>query len=120
MQIQLNSDNHIKGSPALQQSVETILEQSLKHLANDLTRVEVYLNDENSTKGGASDKRCMLEARVTGSAPIAVEHKAPSMDQAVRGAADQLVRALKSTLDKKKDKRAESVKRMDLPAEDAS
>lgn len=118
MQIQLNSDNHITGSPALQQSVETILEQSLKHLSSDLTRVEVHLNDENATKGGSTDKRCMLEARVNGLQPVTVEHKAPTMDQAVRGAADQLARALKNTLDKKRDKRTEPAKRMEPPAAD--
>lgn len=118
MQIQLNSDNHIKGSPALQESVEAILEHSLKHLASGLTRVEVHLNDENSSKGGATDKRCMLEARASGIQAVTVEHKAATMDQAVRGAADQLARSLKNTLDKKKENRAESVKRMDPPTEE--
>ncbi len=120
MQIQLNSDRHITASPALQQSVEAILGQSLKHLATELTRVEVHLNDENSSKGGASDKRCLLEARVNGQQPVTVEHKAANMDQAVRGAADQLTRALKNTLDKRKDKRAEASKRMEPPAMDES
>lgn len=116
MQIQLNSDNHITASPALQQSVQTIVENELKHLANELTRVEVHLNDENADKGGLADKRCMLEARVTGLRPVSVEHKAPTTELAVRGAAEQLTRALKNTLDKKKDKRAESVKRMEPPS----
>lgn len=118
MQIQLNSDNHITASPALKQSVENILGQSLKHLTKEVTRVEVHLHDENSTKGGATDKRCMLEARVDGLHPINVEHKAPNMDQAVRGATDLLVRTLQNTLDKKRDNRAEPVKRMEPPTEE--
>lgn len=116
MQIQLNSGNHITGSSALQHSVETILVQELKHLSDELTRIEVHLNDENAAKGGDKDKRCMLEARVTGLQPVTVEHKAESMDLAIRGAAAQLTRALKNTLDKKKDRRAESVKRMEPPS----
>jgi ribosome-associated translation inhibitor RaiA len=115
MQIQLNSGNHITGSPALQQSVEAILEQELKHLTDELTRIEVHLNDENAAKGGDNDKRCMLEARVTGLQPVTVEHKAETMDLAVRGAAAQLTRALKNTLDKKRDRRVEPAKRMEPP-----
>lgn len=118
MQIQLNSDNHITGSPALHQSVQTIIENELKHLADDLTRIEVHLNDENADKKGSADKRCMLEARVTGLQPVTVEHKAPTMELAVRGAAEQLTRALKNTLDKKKDRRAEPAKRMEPPLVD--
>src|SRR5690606_1492784 len=115
MQIQLDSDNPIAASPELKQSVELILEQSLKHLTKEVARLEVHLHDENSTKGGATDKRCMLEARVDGLQPVNVEHKAPTMDKAVRGAADQLVRALQNTLEKKRDNRAEPVKRMGPP-----
>lgn len=115
MQIQLNSDNHITGSPALRDSVQAIIERELKHLSDELTRIEVHLNDENADKGGSVDKRCMLEARVTGLQPVTVEHKAPNMELAVRGAAEQLARALKNTLDKKRDRRVEPAKRMEPP-----
>lgn len=94
MQIQLNSDNHITGSQNLQQHVEQVLEQELKHLADRVTRVEVHLNDVNSGKSGDSDKRCQLEARMAGMQPISVEHRASTLDLALNGAAGQLARAL--------------------------
>lgn len=100
MQIQLNTDNHITGSAGLQERAAQILAQELKHLANDITRIEIHLNDENSSKSGALDKRCLLEARVAGLAPIATEHHADTLTLAMQGAAEQLARAVKSALDK--------------------
>lgn len=96
MQIQLNSDNHITGSPGLQQHIEQVLEQELKHLADRVTRIEVHLNDMNGGKSGDGDKRCQLEARVAGSTPISVEHRASTIDLALNGAAGHLARALNS------------------------
>lgn len=105
MQIQLNSDNHITGSPGLHDRVEQILLQELKYLSDEITRIEVHLNDENSTKGGDSDKRCLLEARVAGMQPIVTEHKAPTVELAINGAAAQLTRALKNSIEKLNTKR---------------
>lgn len=86
MQIQLNSDKHITGSPGLQERVEQILEQELKHLSDRVTRIEVHLNDVNSGKAGDDDKRCQLEARLAGTNPISVEHRAENVELALRGA----------------------------------
>lgn len=115
MQIQLNSDKHIVGSPELYASIEQKLRQTLKHLANEVTRIEVHLNDENSIKGGIDDKRCLLEARVAKMKPISTEHHAETIDQAVAGAAEQLARALKSALEKEQsnNRNRESIKRLD-------
>jgi ribosome-associated translation inhibitor RaiA len=117
MQIQLNSDHHITASPGLQDEVERILLQQLKYLAEDVTRIEVHLNDENSMKGGDSDKRCMLEARVTGLQPVVSEHRAPTVELALTGAAEQLTRALKNALEKLDSRRkgSSSIRGMEPP-----
>jgi ribosome-associated translation inhibitor RaiA len=115
MQVQLNSDKNIVGSPGLQEYVQNTLEQELKYLTKEITRVEVHLNDENSAKNGAADKRCLLEARVAGMQPISVEGRAPSLDLAINGAAEQLARAVKNALEKADTtgKRRVSIKYMD-------
>ncbi|QYF92998.1 hypothetical protein KY495_20175 [Massilia sp. PAMC28688] len=115
MQIQLNSDNRIVGTPELLARVQADLEQELKHVANVITRVEVHLNDVNGAKGGDDDKRCMLEARIKGSQPLAVESRAPTIDQAVSSAAGQLHRAIKSAMGKSDaaEKRSESIRHRD-------
>ena len=100
MKIQVNSDNHIVGSSELSARIEQKLRQTLKHLAKEITRVEVHLNDENSIKGGADDKKCLLEARIAGMNSIITEHSAGTIDQAVNGAAEQLARALKTAIEK--------------------
>lgn len=99
MQIQLNSDNRITGSQELLARVQANLEEELKHVASVITRVEVHLNDVNGAKGGEDDKRCMLEARLSGLQPMAVESRAPTIDQAVSAAAGQLHR-VKTSLGK--------------------
>lgn len=115
MQIQLNSDNRIAGSQELLARVQTNLEEELKHVASVITRVEVHLNDVNGAKGGEDDKRCMLEARLKGAQPVAVESRAATIDQAVSAAAGQLHRAIKTSLGKIEaaEKSRDSIRRSD-------
>jgi ribosome-associated translation inhibitor RaiA len=103
MQIQLNTDHHITASPSLQARAREILQQELKHLANEILRVEIHLNDENSRKSAPNDKRCLLEARVAGLPPIATEHRADTLTLALQGAAEQLARAVRNALHKLHD-----------------
>ena len=115
MQVQLNTDKNIVGSPGLQEHVQKLLEQELKHLAKEITRVEVHLNDENSSKSGTVDKRCLLEARVMKMQPISAEHRAATVDLAINGAVEQLSKALRSVLGKADTtaKRRVSIKHLD-------
>lgn len=94
MQIQVNSDNHIENSVRLKEWVRTTVETTLERYEEDLTRVEVHINDENGDKPGPHDIRCQMEARPKGHQPISVTHKADSIDQAVDGAAVKLDHAL--------------------------
>jgi ribosome-associated translation inhibitor RaiA len=100
MQIQLNTDNNIRGDDALRDEVEGVVASALDRFGERVTRVEVHLNDVNSVKGGDDDKRCMLEARLSGREPIAVTHTGPSLDLALDGALDKLVRSLDSVVGK--------------------
>jgi ribosome-associated translation inhibitor RaiA len=98
MKIQINTDNHIEGSEELAEQAEATVESTLGHLAEHITRVEVHLSDENSDKGGAHDKRCMMEARLEGHQPIAVTDDSETIDQAIDGAAEKLKHLLDHTL----------------------
>ena len=88
MQIQVNSDNHIQSSIRLEEWVRTTIESTLERYAEDLTRVEVHLSDENGDKPGPHDMRCQLEARPKGHQPISVTHKADNLELAIDGAAE--------------------------------
>lgn len=98
MQIQVNSDHHITGDERLTEIVQSLLQDAVGRFADRITRIEVHLNDVNGAKRGDRDKRCMMEARVGGLAPIVVSHQAATLREAIDGAADKLERALEHAL----------------------
>lgn len=98
MQIQVNTDKHVDGSEALTAHVQAVVERTLRHLRDHITRVEVHLSDENAGKPGIDDKRCLIEARLERHNPVAASHQAGSLHQAIDGAADKLKTALQTTL----------------------
>jgi ribosomal subunit interface protein len=100
MQIQINSDHHINPSPELAGHVQALVRDALDRYSDRITRVEVHLNDLNSAKGGSSDKRCLMEARMGGLGPIAVNHEAESLNLAIDGAIEKLERAIGHKLGK--------------------
>jgi ribosome-associated translation inhibitor RaiA len=103
MQIQINTDKNINFTPELAQGFQAVIEHELRRYTESITRIEAHLHDTNSAKKGVQDNRCMLEARIAGMAPISVEHRADTLDLAIRGAASQLERLVKKTLSKEQD-----------------
>jgi hypothetical protein len=100
VQIQVNTSNGVVNKDALERWADAYLNEALARFSQFITRVEVQLSDENSTKKGAADKRCMLEARLVGREPVAVTHHAETQDEAFRGAAQRLIHLLDHTLGK--------------------
>lgn len=107
MQIQINIDRNIEGYEALDVQVSGAVQSALSRISEHITRVEVHLSDENSNKkGGNEDMRCVMEARVKSRRPIAVTHRAATLDQAVDGAAEKLTKLIKSTLGRLSEQRS--------------
>lgn len=100
MLFQVNSDSSIEGHEALTDHVETTLRERFSRYSDRLTRVEVHLGDVNGDRGGANDKRCMIEVRLKGLAPVAVVHEAPTVDLAVGDAAAKVMSLLEKTFGK--------------------
>ena len=98
MQIQINSDHHITGSPQLAGVVQALVRDTLERYSDRITRVEVHLNDLNGEKGGTTDKRCLMEARIGGVGAVSANHEAPSVELAIDGAMEKLERALEHKL----------------------
>jgi ribosome-associated translation inhibitor RaiA len=98
MQILINSDHHIKGGDSATERVQSIVEAAVERFEDRITRIEVHLSDTNGPKHGDREKRTVLEARVGGLRPIAVAHEAPTLIEAIEGAADKLQHALEHTL----------------------
>jgi len=100
MTIQINSDNNVAGTEGLSEYIQTIITGNLKRFDEQITRVEVHLNDENSHKSGINDKRCMMEARLEGMQPIAVTAFGNTVHEAVKSAIEKLKSSLNTTLGK--------------------
>lgn len=106
MQIQINTDHNIDGHEALNARVRGVIESALARFSDHITRVEVHLSDENSQKSGPDDKRCVLESRLEGRQPVAVTHRAATVDDAVQGAADKMERLIESTIGRLRELRS--------------
>ena len=100
MLVKINTEKNIEGHEILEGYFTNILENALKKYDDRITRLEVHLGDENAKKAGEKDKRCMIEARVAGLKPVAVEHHADTIEKAVSGATDRIKHALEHTFGK--------------------
>jgi hypothetical protein len=100
MQIQVRTSNGVENKDSLDRWASDFLQEALARFSQDITRVEVQLRDVNAGKKGPGDKRCMLEARISGRDPVAATHLAPSQDEAFRGATQRLIHLLDHTLGK--------------------
>lgn len=105
MQIQVNTDNHVSGHEPRAARVRSVVESALGRFSAHITRVEVHLSDEDGDKSGQNDKRCVMEARLEGRTPVAVTHRASTVDEAVNGAAGALTRLLETVVGRLHDER---------------
>jgi ribosome-associated translation inhibitor RaiA len=101
MKVQVNTSNDIENKDTLEQWASDYLNEQLARYEQDITSIEVQMTDENhGTRGGDGDKRCMMEARVNGRAPIAVTNYGADQNVAFRGAAEKLANALEHAFGK--------------------
>lgn len=105
MQVQINTANNVAGREALMESIEADVRSRLSRFEDRLTRVEVHVADENGERQEGDDKRCVIEARPAGLAPVTVTEQAGSIDQATSGALGKLSSALDRTFGKITDRK---------------
>ena len=105
MQILISTDHNIKGSYEFlleNDKFEEKVLNALDHFQKQITRIEVHFSDVNGAKNKAMDKRCLIEARVSGVAPIIASHQARNLLAALEGASEKLKNSLKHALGKQK------------------
>jgi len=105
MQILINSDKKISMHAALSTSIEDEIHRLLDRFDSHLTRIEVFLTDENADKSGPRDKRCVLEARPSNHQSLTVTDESADIQTAVSGAAKKMQRLLETTFGRIADKR---------------
>ena len=101
MNIEIRTDKNIVSSDRLIDYVRSELKQEFQRYSEKITHFEVHLSDTNGDKGGEEDKRCMIEARLSGVKPLAVTHKADNIDQAIHGAIEKLHRSIEHVFAKR-------------------
>jgi hypothetical protein len=99
MTIQFNTDKNIEGNEKMEAFINTSITDELTRFKDGITRIEVHLSDENGSKTGQHDKRCMLEARLENRQPIAVTKHAETIERALFEAIEKL-KALMETYNK--------------------
>ena len=105
MQIQVNTDNNVEGREELSRWVEAELQSTLGRFADQITRLEVHLGDENASRGGGDGKRCLIEVRLANRQPEAVSDRATTLEQAFGRASQKLRRSLESTFGRLDDRK---------------
>jgi ribosome-associated translation inhibitor RaiA len=99
MQVQVHTDKHIEGTEAMAQWASSTIGTELARFSGQITRVEVFLSDENGGKKNTQESiQCTLEARLEGHQPLVLKHHGANLNQAIEGAAEKMSRLIDSTL----------------------
>ncbi|MFA6277713.1 MAG: HPF/RaiA family ribosome-associated protein [Pedobacter sp.] len=104
MIIQLNADKNLTIHETYESQITEQLTKELARYSGHITRVEVHLSDENGSKGGINDKKCLLEARFEGKPPIVTSDLGNTYDLALKGATEKLKHALTTIISKLQEK----------------
>ncbi len=91
---------HSLHSAALEEHARRRVAHELSSLAGRVTRVDVFVSDENAGKHGGTDKRCALEAHPAGMDPVTVESRAGDVYVVVTEAARKMQRALQARFER--------------------
>ena len=118
MQINVNTDNTIDKHQGLDDHVESVVQSSIGRFSDQVTRVDVHLSNENKQKKADGGQYCMMEARVSGYAPVVVHEHSADLHQAVQNAGSKLARALDSALGRLQDKNKHTSPAVDDPLSD--
>jgi ribosomal subunit interface protein len=114
--INVSTDNNIDGSDKLRSFVEGLVDDVLGRFRDRITRIEVHLADENGrAKSANNDKRCTMEARISGLKPVAVSEQAASLDHAINAAVGTLEKSLNRTLGRLGDRKRHAPSAGDVP-----
>jgi len=100
MQFILHNDDTIHGFDEAQEFAREVVSKALKGREDRLSRIEIWIADENAGKSGPDDKKCTIEAHPRGTKPVTVHANADAVIPAIRAAASKLAHALEHRLHK--------------------
>jgi len=112
MEVNVNTDNTIQRHSGLDERVRTLVEEAIARF-EQVRRVDVHLSNENKEKHEDGSNYCMMEALVSGYAPVVVHAHAENLQLSITSAVGKLKRALDSAIGRLNDKN----KREPLPVD---
>jgi hypothetical protein len=98
--IEVRTSNTVQGSAKLDAYAESVVTRGLSRFAGRLTRIDVYLSDENAERESPNDKRCQIEARPASQEPVSVSATATKVEKALTIAVGKMKRLLSARFDK--------------------
>ncbi|WP_296946972.1 HPF/RaiA family ribosome-associated protein [uncultured Massilia sp.] len=115
MEININTDNTIDRHQGLDERVRSSVEAAIGRF-EQVRRVDVHVSNENSQKHEDGSNYCMMEARVSGYAPVVVHAHAENLQLSITAAVGKLQRALDSALGRLNDKKLREPAPVDIDA----
>jgi ribosome-associated translation inhibitor RaiA len=113
MEVNVNTDNTIQRHSGLDERVTTLVQEAIGRFGDHVRRVDVHLSNENKEKHEDGSNYCMMEALVSGYAPVVVHAHAENLQLSITSAVGKLKRALDSAIGRLNDKN----KREPLPVD---
>jgi hypothetical protein len=98
--IKIRASSSVEGSANLDAYARSVVARGLSRFAGRLTRISVYLSDENAEKESPNDKRCQIEARPASQKPVSVSATATQVKKALSIAVGKMKRLLSARFDK--------------------
>jgi len=92
--IKIRTSNSVQGSAKMDAFARSVVARGLSRFAGRLTRIAVYLSDENAEKEGSNDKRCQIEARPASQKPVSASATANKVEKALTIAVGKMKRLL--------------------------
>ena len=102
MNIQISTDKNIDGGEKFSTYVNGVVNDAISGFNKHITHVGVHFSDQNSSKAGLEDKRCVVEFHIAGRNSTAVSFDANSVDEALAGAVEKVRHSIGHTLGKLK------------------
>lgn len=87
-----------------------VFDRAEKLVDDTAARLEIELADHFGIKHGKGDKSCRIDLRAPGLPPIHVTEMRPNMHEAIDIAADRLIEALRRGVEKRDEKRRDSIR----------
>jgi ribosome-associated translation inhibitor RaiA len=100
MEVIFNTDKNIEGKERIESYFKNQLSEDLDRFSDRLTRIEVHVSDENASKSGEADKKCVIEARPVGLKPLAVTAFEDTIEKAIGSASQKMKNSLTKLIGK--------------------